>query len=73
MKASMTLGESVVIPDGRIGLLCERIAEKYLVRVRHATSTNNQFLYFTAGELKTAKSSAAIAPPEISRRREKRS
>jgi hypothetical protein len=52
MKTSMKLGEFVKIPDGRIGFLIERNADKYVVRVRQNTGTYHQFLYFTLGELK---------------------
>jgi hypothetical protein len=52
MKASMKLGEFVKIPDGRIGFLIERNADKYTVRVRQQTGTYHQFLYFTVSELK---------------------
>jgi hypothetical protein len=53
MKTSMKLGEFVRIPDGRIGFLLERCADKYTVRVRQEAGINHHFLYYTARELKT--------------------
>jgi hypothetical protein len=52
MKTSTKLGEFVKIPDGRIGFLRERYADKYVVQVRQPKGINHQFLYFTLGELK---------------------
>lgn len=57
MKTSTKLGEFVKLPDGRIGFLLERIANKYLVRVRQQTGINHQFLYFTLDELKAVTTS----------------
>lgn len=52
MKSTIKLGDFVKIPDGRIGFLRERYADKYVVRVRQHTGTYHQFLFFTLGELK---------------------
>lgn len=52
MKTVMKLGEVVTIPDGREGLLLERYAENYVVRVRRINSQNYQFLPFHMSKLK---------------------
>jgi hypothetical protein len=57
MKTALKLGEFVRIPDGRIGFLFERTADKYTVRVRQLTGTYHQFLYFTVQDLKAVNQS----------------
>jgi hypothetical protein len=57
MKTSLKLGEFVKIPDGRIGFLLERSADKHMVRVRQHTGINHQFLYFNLGDLKAVRPS----------------
>jgi hypothetical protein len=52
MKTVMKLGGMVAIPDGRKGLLLERWADTYVVRVRHKDTGNYQFLPFAASKLK---------------------
>jgi len=52
MKTVLKLGEVVTIPDGREGLLLERCAENYVVRVRQVHGSNYQFLPFHMSKLK---------------------
>jgi len=52
MTKSLSKGDCVKIPDGRIGRLRGKVGTKYKVRVRRVTSKSHQFLLFSPGKLK---------------------
>ena len=49
---TLSKGDCVKIPDGRIGRLREKVGTKYKVRVRRVKSKTHQFLLFSPGKLK---------------------
>jgi hypothetical protein len=61
MKTFMKLGGIVAIPDGRKGLLLERWADKYVVRVRREDTGNYQFLPFAGSKLKPVRADDRIS------------
>jgi hypothetical protein len=52
MARAIRNGDCVKLPDGRIGRVRGKVADKYKVRVRRKTSNTHQFLMFSATELK---------------------
>ncbi len=51
MTRTLSAGDCVRIPDGRIGRVRNRSGSKWRVRVRRTTSKTHQFLIFSARQL----------------------
>jgi len=51
---SLSNGDCVKLPDGRLGRVRARAAGQVKVRVRRTTSATHQFVWFAAGELSRA-------------------
>jgi ribosomal protein L21E len=64
MPKSLSKGDCVKIPDGRIGRLREKIGSSYKVRVRRLTSKSHQFLMFSPSKLKKAPCPKGWMSPE---------
>jgi hypothetical protein len=62
-RRPLTLGDCARIPDGRVGLVRERLGKMIGVRVRRTTSATDQFVLFRTTDLARVQCSAGRMSP----------